>query len=164
MKKIVVSGIVIGAFMLYAIIYHKSHDDVVTIPVGTGKTNISQPTGTTQSNPTSTNTTASTASTASSQQTTGAYKDGSYTGTAADASYGMIQVKAIISGGKLTDVQFLQYPNDRNQSIMINNAAMPLLKQEAIQAQSATVDIVSHATDSSMAFQQSLASALSQAH
>jgi uncharacterized protein with FMN-binding domain len=41
---------------------------------------------------------------------------------------------------------------------------MPLLKQEAIQAQSATADIVSHATDSSMAFQQSLASALSQAH
>jgi len=60
-------------------------------------------------------------------------------------------------------VQFLQYPSDRNTSIRINSRAMPILKQEAISAQNANVNIVSGATDSSQAFQQSLASALSQA-
>ena len=94
----------------------------------------------------------------------GQYKDGTYTGNPADAFYGNIQVQAIISGGRITDVQFLQYPNDRSTSIAINSQAMPYLKQEAIQAQSANVDIVSGATDSSQAFQESLASALSQAH
>ena len=93
----------------------------------------------------------------------GKYLDGSYTGSAADAYYGMIQVKAIIQNGALADVQFLQYPSDRGTSVRINTRAMPILKQEAISAQSASVNIVSGATDSSQAFQQSLASALSQA-
>jgi len=90
-------------------------------------------------------------------------KDGQYTGTAADALYGNIQVKAFIQGGKITDVQFLQYPNDRSNSIRINQQAMPYLKQEAIAAQTSQVDIISGATDTSSAFIQSLASALTQA-
>lgn len=96
-------------------------------------------------------------------KTAGLYKDGSYTGSVEDAFYGNIQVKAIISAGRITDVQFLQYPNDRSTSVMINQQAMPYLKQEAIQVQSAQVDIVSGATDSSEAFVKSLQSALSQA-
>ena len=93
----------------------------------------------------------------------GKYVDGTYTGSAADAYYGNIQVAATISGGKLTNVTFLQYPNDRSTSRYINQQAMPELKAEAIQAQSANVDGVSGASDSSAAFKQSLASALSQA-
>lgn len=91
------------------------------------------------------------------------YKDGSYTGSEADAFYGYIQVKAIISGGKMSDVVFLQYPDDRRNSIMINDYAMPILKQQAIKAQSAHIDGVSGATDSSQAFIQSLTSALNEA-
>ena len=93
----------------------------------------------------------------------GQYKDGKYIGTAADAFYGNVQVVATVSGGKLSNVQFLQYPNDRSHSIEINQYALPILRREAIQAQNANVDIVSGATDSSYAFQQSLQSALSQA-
>ncbi len=93
----------------------------------------------------------------------GLYVDGTYTGSVADAYYGNVQVQAIISGAKITDVQFLQYPNTHSTSVYINSQAMPYLKQEAIQAQSANVDIVSGATDTSMAFQQSLATALAQA-
>jgi len=89
-----------------------------------------------------------------------AFVDGSYTGTPADAYYGTVQVKAIIQNGKIADVQFLQYPNDRPNSRFINDQAMPLLTQEAIVAQSAQVDGVSGATFTSQAFQQSLASAL----
>jgi uncharacterized protein with FMN-binding domain len=93
----------------------------------------------------------------------GQYKDGSYTGIAADAYYGYIQVQATVKNGRLADVTFLQYPNDQRESVQINTRAMPLLKAEAISAQSASVDVVSRATDTSFAFKQSLASALAQA-
>jgi uncharacterized protein with FMN-binding domain len=94
---------------------------------------------------------------------TGLYKDGSYTGSAADAFYGTIQVKAVVSGGKITDVQFLQYPNAAGHTSEVSAMALPQLKQEAIAAQSANVNIVSGATQDTEAFQQSLASALTQA-
>jgi len=93
----------------------------------------------------------------------GQYKDGQYTGPSVDAFYGNIQVRATVSGGKLTGVQFLQYPNDRSTSLQINGQAMPLLSQEAVQAQSANVDGVSGATQTSDAFVQSLQAALNQA-
>lgn len=91
------------------------------------------------------------------------YKDGQYTGDVADAFYGNVQVQATVQGGKISNVDFLQYPNDRSRSIAINSQVMPYLKQEAIQAQSANVDIVSGATATSQAFIISLASALNQA-
>ena len=93
----------------------------------------------------------------------GQYKDGTYTGSVADAYYGNIQVQAVIYGGRLTDVIFLQYPSDRRTSVSINTQAMPYLKSEAISAQSANVNIVSGASDSSQAFRQSLGTALASA-
>lgn len=93
----------------------------------------------------------------------GIYRDGSYTGSVADALYGPLQVKAVIQSGKLVDVQFLQYPNDRRTSIEINTQAMPILKTEAIRAQSAQVSGASGASASSDAFVQSLGAALAQA-
>jgi len=72
-------------------------------------------------------------------------------------------VQVVVQGGKLTDVTFLDYPQTHQTSVYINSQAMPYLKQEAIQAQSANVNMVSGATLTSQAFIQSLASALSQA-
>ena len=91
------------------------------------------------------------------------YKDGNYTGSTADAYYGNVQVAVTIMGGKITDVKFLQYPDTHSTSVEINQQAIPYLKQEAIQAQSANVQIISGATFTSQAFQQSLQAALSQA-
>ena len=100
---------------------------------------------------------------ASAQQSSSPYRDGTYTGTAADAFYGNIQVQATIANGKLTDVQFPQWPNDRSRSVRINQQALPWLVQEAIQAQNARIDAISGATDTSVAFVKSLQSALSKA-
>ncbi len=91
------------------------------------------------------------------------YKDGEYTGSVTDAYYGNVQVKAKINGGKITDVQFLDYPQDRKTSQRISAMAMPMLRTEAIQAQSSNVDIVSGATQTSQAFIESLSSALTKA-
>lgn len=93
----------------------------------------------------------------------GQYADGSYTGPVVDAYYGLVQVRATVAGGKLTGITFLQYPNDRDTSLEISHAAIPYLTQEAIAAQSAKVDIISGATDTSIAFQKSLGSALIEA-
>lgn len=93
----------------------------------------------------------------------GQYVDGTYTGSSVYVYYGNVQVRATVSGGKLADVQFIQYPNDRNTSRYINSQAMPLLRSEAIQAQSANVDGVSGASDTSAGFRESLAAALSKA-
>ena len=77
--------------------------------------------------------------------------------------YGYVQVQAVIKGGQIARVNFLQYPNDRNTSRMINSQAMPMLSQEAIQAQSADVSGVSGASATSQGFIQSLGDALAQA-
>lgn len=90
----------------------------------------------------------------------GQFADGVYAGPVTDAYYGNVQVKAVIQAGKIADVQFLEYPNDRRTSVRINNIAMPYLIDEAIQAQSANVDVISGATLTSEAFAQSLQSAL----
>jgi uncharacterized protein with FMN-binding domain len=91
------------------------------------------------------------------------YKDGAYVGPVRDAYYGNVQVKALVSGGKLVDIEFLAYPNDRSTSLEINSQAMPILKSEAIRAQDSDVNMVSGATATSEAFIQSLTAALSSA-
>lgn len=93
----------------------------------------------------------------------GQYKDGAYTGNAVDAYYGLVQVKAVIQGGKLNDVIFLQYPNDRTTSTNISNQAMVAFKSEAIRIQAAKVNTISGATETIVGFNQSLSSALAQA-
>jgi len=94
----------------------------------------------------------------------GLYKDGTYDGPVVDAYYGNVQVEAVIQGGKIADVKFLDYPQDRRTSRFINSQAMPWLTQEAVQVQNANVDLISGATFTSQAFVQSLQVALDQAH
>ncbi|TPJ54763.1 FMN-binding protein [Mesorhizobium sp. B2-6-4] len=91
------------------------------------------------------------------------YADGVYIGPAADAYYGIIQVQALVKGGQLTALKVLKYPSDRRTSISINRQALPMLRDEAISAQSANVDIISGATLTSRAFIQSLRGALKKA-
>jgi uncharacterized protein with FMN-binding domain len=97
-------------------------------------------------------------------QPTGQYKNGTFTGSSVNVFYGNVQVQAVVQNGALANVTFLQYPNDRSTSRMINSQAMPQLVQEAIQAQSANVNGVSGATETSRGFIQSLGDALTQAH
>jgi uncharacterized protein with FMN-binding domain len=163
-KKFIVSVIIIGAFVLYSFVYNRSNT-VAIVPGNSTASSSSSRSSLTTPTPASTlppSTNGQVAPTPTSVP--GAlYKNGSYTGSVADAHWGYIQVKAIVQNGKITDVQFLQYPNDRNRSVDINQYADPQLTSEAIQAQSANVDVISGATDSSEAFIQSLTDALSQA-
>ena len=158
MKKLLLAGFVVFTFILY--VFHQQNNGASAV--------IAPPSLSTGTNspPTKTGNSSAGASPGSGTGSPSAasYKDGQYTGSSADAYYGYVQVKAVIQGGKITDVQFLQYPSDHSTSVAINQQAMPYLQQEAIQAQSAQVDIISGATYTSQAFIQSLTGALSQAH
>jgi len=105
----------------------------------------------------------------------------SYTGNAVEADrWGPLQVTVVVRtttttttrtvAGKnktttkvartITGVRVPTYPSHTDRSVIINQQALPLLVQETLQAQSANVDLVSRATDTSEAFISSLQSAL----
>jgi uncharacterized protein with FMN-binding domain len=155
-KKVVVSAVIIGVFIVYSLLHNRSGVSALSPVTSIGSTpNTSTPSGSAAATATSSGDT--------SGNSTGLYKDGTYTGGVADAQWGYVQVQVVIQNSRMADVKFLQYPNDRNRSVEINNYADAQLIQEALQAQSTQVDIVTGATDSSEAFIQSLADALTQA-
>lgn len=90
--------------------------------------------------------------------------DGTFTGQPVDVRYGYVQVRVIVSGGRIADIQPLQLPSDRARSAYISQYSAPVLRSEAIQAQSARIDVVSGATYTSAGYAQSLESALQQDH
>ena len=83
-------------------------------------------------------------------------------GPAVDMRWGPVQVTIVVKGKVLTDVQATA-PTERSRSAFINNQAIPILRQEALQAKSANIDLLSGATLTSEAFAQSLQAALLQA-
>lgn len=91
------------------------------------------------------------------------WRDGTYTGQTYDVFYGPVQVSVTVANDAITNIAFLQYPDDNPTTRSKSRQSMPILVQEAIQSQSADVNIVSGATDTSRGFMKSLASALAQA-
>ena len=89
---------------------------------------------------------------------------GTFTGADVPNRYGDVVVRVVISNGHIADVQAVTLPTDRAESAYISQQAGPLLRQEALQAQSANIDILSGATYTSQSYAQSLESALQQAH
>jgi uncharacterized protein with FMN-binding domain len=87
-----------------------------------------------------------------------------YTGSVVTNRYGPVQVRITAAGTRLTDVTALELPSDRAHSQRLSARAGPILRTEALRAQSARVDVVSGATFTSESYAQSLQSALDQAH
>jgi len=85
------------------------------------------------------------------------------TGPSVDMQWGPVQVTIVVTGKRITDVQ-ASAPTERNRSAFINSQAIPMLRQEVLQAQSATIDLISGATMTSEAYDQSLQAALQTAH
>jgi uncharacterized protein with FMN-binding domain len=169
MKRLVVSAVVIAAFVFYAIFSRGE----ATLPAGTTADVVasavsSGSTATQSAGTQSTSQSASTQSTSAPSRTTtttssSGYKDGTYTGSGADHMYGTVQVRVIIEGGQIAGIQFLRLPSGRGESDEMSNYAAPILAREAIAAQSADVQVISGATLTSRAFMESLQAALDQA-
>jgi len=86
------------------------------------------------------------------------------TGDPVDNQYGTVQVQVTLRGNTITDITELQMPSDRQRSAEISSIAGPELRQEALQAQSGQIDLLSGATFTSESYAQSLQSALDKAH
>ena len=95
---------------------------------------------------------------------TGAGGGKTYTGSVASTRWGDVQVTITVSGGRITDVAIPVYPDGNGRDQEINASALPVLRQETLEAQSAGIDTVSGATVTSDGYLQSLQSALDAAH
>ncbi|KLL11401.1 FMN-binding protein [Protofrankia sp. BMG5.30] len=85
------------------------------------------------------------------------------TGDAVSTRYGSVQVQVVLSGKTITDVVALRLPDRERRDIEINNWAVPILRQEVLDAQSARIDTVSGASYTSYGYAQSVQSALDRA-
>ena len=90
----------------------------------------------------------------------GGLRAGSFSGPTAQTRYGPVQVRITVAGGRITDVTALQLPESHGESVRINKRAGPVLRQEALAAQSAAIDTVSGATYTSQGYRTSLQAAL----
>ncbi|WP_405878538.1 FMN-binding protein [Streptomyces sp. NBC_01136] len=85
------------------------------------------------------------------------------TGDTVQTRWGPVQVRITLKNGKITDVTAVSYPSDNPRDQEINSYAIPQLRREALNAQSAQIDSVSGATYTSGGYKQSLQSALDSA-
>lgn len=91
----------------------------------------------------------------------GTVRDGSAKGKAySAANYGQVQLRITVKDGRLTKVQAVTMPGNDGRSKWISENVESLLIEQALTAQSASINGISGATFTSMAFAKSLQSAL----
>ena len=86
---------------------------------------------------------------------------GTFTGDVVNVRYGNVQVKITVENGKITDAQAVQAPSGRNDRW--TQMAVPILRQQTLQAQSAHINGASGASFTSYGWYTSLVSALAKA-
>ena len=91
-----------------------------------------------------------------------AYKDGTYTGAVTKTNVGNFQVSVVVQGGKIANINVLLQP-DEEFSQNINKTALPKYVEEAIEAQSSDIALVSGASETFKGFKGSLQDALNKA-
>ena len=104
---------------------------------------------------------ASPAATQTTAPVTSTVKDGTFTGPSVNVNYGNVQVMITVSNGKITDAVAVKAPKGKNDRY--TNMAVPILKQQTLQAQSANIQGASGASYTSYGWFKSLQGALAQA-
>lgn len=85
------------------------------------------------------------------------------TGPTASTPFGPVQVRITVSGTHITGIEALQTPSDASYSRQVAAYAVPILRREALAAQSAHIDAVSGATWTSQGYADSLQGAIDRA-
>jgi uncharacterized protein with FMN-binding domain len=104
---------------------------------------------------------ASPAATQTTAPVTSTVKDGTFTGPSVNVNYGNVQVMITVSNGKITDAVAVKAPKGKNDRY--TNMAVPILKQQTLQAQSANIQGASGASYTSYGWFKSLQGAMAQA-
>jgi uncharacterized protein with FMN-binding domain len=89
-------------------------------------------------------------------------KSVTYKGSTVDERWGTIQVSIVVKNKKITNVKATVSDHTPRSNVITSNA-LPQLKQEVLQAQSANIQLVSGATDLSQGYITSLQSAVNKA-
>jgi uncharacterized protein with FMN-binding domain len=87
-----------------------------------------------------------------------------YDGDSVQTRWGPVQVRITVADGKITASEAIVYPDGNHEDQEINSFALPVLNQEAVQQQSADIDMVSGATVTSQGYLSSLQSAIDRAN
>ncbi|WP_085368277.1 FMN-binding protein [Leifsonia sp. NCR5] len=144
-------------------LYGLGETQTATTAAVAGRTSAGASTGTGSSGTTGTSTTPSPSSSATSTPATApASATRVVTGSTVDTRYGPIQLQVTFSGTTITAITALQTPDQDGRSVSINEQAVPILTQEALASQSASIDTVSGATYTSEGYMRSLQSAIDQ--
>jgi uncharacterized protein with FMN-binding domain len=85
-------------------------------------------------------------------------------GASENFGYGILAVKVTVSGTRITDVSVPSLQVAEPTSQLICEQAIPILRSEALSAQSARIDGVSGASYTSEAYALSLQAALGELH
>jgi uncharacterized protein with FMN-binding domain len=88
---------------------------------------------------------------------------GTFAGDTAQTAWGPVQVQITLSGGQITAVKALQWPNGDQRSQSIAQQSIPYLIQQTLTTKSANVLGVTGASYTSDGWRRSLASARSKA-
>ena len=86
--------------------------------------------------------------------------NGTYDGAVIETRYGTVQVQAVISDDFIVDVIAVKLTDAERKSIEISNQVAPLVRDEVLAAQSANVANITGGTYTTVAYLQSLQSAL----
>ncbi|HEU5455293.1 MAG TPA: FMN-binding protein [Nocardioides sp.] len=95
--------------------------------------------------------------------TSGSAGSQTYDGDAVQTRWGPVQVQITVEGGQIKAADVLQVPMANHHDQQINSRAVPILNAEVVDAQSADIDMVSGATDTSEGYLSSLQSAIDKA-
>jgi uncharacterized protein with FMN-binding domain len=87
-------------------------------------------------------------------------EDGDYESDKVTFEWGDLRARILVTGGKITTVQIMSYPDHRSQSLYLIQLADPILTTEVIKTQQSRVNTVSSATNSSIAFQDAIQGAI----
>lgn len=109
---------------------------------------------------TTTSSTSTAVSTTSTSSVKKSYQNGTYTGKTVTTPRGKVQVQAVISAGKITQINVLKYPNSNGKDQQINSRVLPIYKSEALKSQSTNIKLVSGASETYKGFTGSLQNAL----
>jgi uncharacterized protein with FMN-binding domain len=93
----------------------------------------------------------------------GSSKSKAFKGPTEDTRHGPVQVSIVVKSKKIVSVKAVISPLDDGRSPFLQGRAIPILKQETLTAQSANIDAVSGATETSEAYIQSLQVAIKKA-
>ena len=158
MRRIVLWGMSTLTMLVLLFSYHTSTGASSTVASSIEQLNNSTPSSTDSGS----SGTSSTGSSGSSGSSSSASK--TYAGDAVQTQFGPVQVQITVSDGTITKSEVLQVPWGNGRDQEINSQAVPILNSEAVQSQSAQIDMVSGASFTSNGYISSLQSAIDQAN